>query len=136
MHCEGLSTVAKIGELTNGTQTLLRILPIETNSVGSGDREMALKVNALAEAEDDLKRAGRFLPRPVKKIVFSNSRLEDVVRFETIANETDLIAVAANGRSPLKRCLAPELFDYLLQDTDVPVLVFRPAPGKRDAHPQ
>ena len=130
MQCEGLSTVAEIGELTNGTQTLLRILPIETNSVGSGDRKITLKVNALAEAEDDLKRAGGSLPRPVTKMVFSNSRLEDVVRFETIANETDLIAVAANGRSPLKRWLAPELFDYLLQDTGVPVLVFRPTPGK------
>ena len=91
---------------------------------------MTRKVKALAAAEDDLKRAGRTLPRPVTKIVFSNSRLEEVVRFETITNETDLIALAAHARSPLERWLAPELFDYLLQDTDVPVLVFRPAPAK------
>jgi nucleotide-binding universal stress UspA family protein len=91
---------------------------------------MAVKINALAEAEDDLKRAGRSLPRPVTKIVFSNSRLEEVVCFETITNKTDLIALAAHARSPLERWLAPELSDYLLEYTDVPVLVFRPAPEK------
>ena len=126
---EVLEIAAEIGRLTGGSQTLLRILPVESAAMASDGQgtpcHPATALSALREAEGDLNHAGSYLPNPHSRLVYSTTPLENAVLFDAIANEFDLVAVSTRTRGWLKRFVWPDAYDLLLRRTCLPLLVFR-----------
>lgn len=126
---EVLEIVAEIGRLTDGTQTLLRILPVESAVMASDGQEPpchpATALSALREAEGDLNDAASNLPTPRSRLVFSTTPFENAVLFDAIAIEFDLVAVSTRTRGWLKRFVRPDAYDLLFRRTCIPLLVFR-----------
>lgn len=129
---ELLETVAQIGRLTAGSQTLLRIIPLKIAARASGKQEgprhPATALSTLREAESDLNHAASYLPNPHTKLVYSTSPLETTVLSNAFADEFDLIALSTRTRSRLGRFVRPDVYDLLLRRTCLPLLVFREEP--------
>jgi nucleotide-binding universal stress UspA family protein len=126
---EVLQIVAEIGRLAEGSQTLLRILPIEIAATASDGQETprhpATALSALREAEGDLNDAASCLPNPQSRLIYSTTALEKAVLFDAIANEFDLVALSTRTRGWLRRFLCPDVYDLLLRRTCLPLLVLR-----------
>lgn len=124
-----LETVAEIGRIASGSQTLLRILPIETDSVASDGQEAprhpATALSMLRDAERDLREAAGYLPNPRTRLVYSSMRLENAVSPTAIANGFDLVALSTRARNGLRRLVRPDVYDDLLRRTSLPLLVLR-----------
>jgi nucleotide-binding universal stress UspA family protein len=127
-----LETVAEVSRFADGSQTLLRILPIEIATMASDGQKTpshpATALSALREAESDLNDAASYLPNPRSRLVYSTTPLENAVLFEAIANEFDLVAVSTRTRSWLKRFVWPDAFDLLFRRTCLPLLVVPETP--------
>ena len=127
-----LSPVAEIGRVTQGEQTLLRVLPftgyspMQQNHFSLANHAAQQQDKALDELEQMVNKSKVQLPRAQTKVMWSAEPPGEEILAYAERHDVDLIAVATRKRSPLKRLLNTGVADYLIRRADVPVLVVKP----------
>jgi nucleotide-binding universal stress UspA family protein len=126
-----LRPVAEIGRITQGEQTLLRVLPftgyspMQHNHFSLANHAAQQQDEALDECEQLVNKARVQLPRAQTKVVWSAEPPGEEILAYAERHDVDLIAVATRKRSPLKRLLSTGVADYLIRRAGVPVLVVK-----------
>lgn len=135
-----LRPVAEIGRVTQGEQTLLRVLPftgyspMQQNHFSLANHAAQQQDEALDELEQLVNKSKVQLPRAQTKVVWSAESPGEEILSYAKRHDVDLIAVATRKRSPLKRLLSTGVADYLIRRAGVPVLVVKPdSEGRRHA---
>ena len=135
-----LKPVAAIGRITQGKQTLLRVLPFTEYSPMEGNH-FSLANHAVQqqnEALDDLEQLVNCskvqLPRAHTTVVWSAEPPAEEILAYAERHDVDLIAVATRKRSPLKRLFQRGVADDLIRRAGVPILVVKQVcEGRRNA---
>lgn len=123
---EVLPLLAALAKATDGSQTLLRVIPEE--------RPFSLlkKVpKALVDLKEIVKRWKAIFPKLKTSLVWSDTRVKREVLKQVAEEKADFIGVATRGWS-VSRMLRPGLVEYLLRHANVPLLVVKQRRSRGD----
>lgn len=116
---EVLSVLAALGRASNGTQTLLRVIP-EERAFSMFDKVPKV----LVDLKDVVRRWKNRLPKLKTSVVWSDTRPEREVLRQVFEQKADFIGVATREGKPIT-ALRPGLVGYLLRHANVPLLIVR-----------
>jgi nucleotide-binding universal stress UspA family protein len=135
-----LKPVAAIGRITQGEQTLLRVLPFpeyspkQCNHFSLANHSAQQQQEALDELEQLVSSSKVQLPRAHAKVVWSAEAPAEEILAYAENHDVDLIAIATRKRSPMKRLFQTGVADHLIRRAGVPILVVKQgSEGRRDA---
>jgi nucleotide-binding universal stress UspA family protein len=131
-----LRPVAALSKLTDGRQTLLRVIQSPgAFTCGDGsvqDEACELKKSPVAHL-DEIAEDWRFeLPHVLTSVVWSDGAPAREILAQAEERDVDFIAMATRPRSRLSRLLRPGVFDRLIRRGRTPILVVKqPADDSR-----
>jgi nucleotide-binding universal stress UspA family protein len=133
---EILRPLTALSKLTNGRQTLLRV--VESSGMfscgdGSCPERAREPANSPVAYLDALAKEWRSnLPHLRTSVTWSNASVTGAVLTEVDEREVDYVAMTTRVRGRLSRLLRPGLFDRLVRRAQIPLLVVRQRDG--DGH--
>jgi nucleotide-binding universal stress UspA family protein len=124
-----LRPVAALSKLTDGRQTLLRVVQSAgafTCGDGSArDEACELKNNPVAYLDEIAEDWRSELPNVRTSVVWSEVAAAREILAQAEERDVDFIAMATRSRSRLSRLLRPGIFDRLIRQARTPILVIK-----------
>jgi nucleotide-binding universal stress UspA family protein len=124
-----LQAVSALNKLASGRQTLLTVIPPARTSDG-GDEQLSgdgsdLKDKPVAYLDGVAKAWRPHLPELQTSVVWSDASPAREILAQAEDRQVDFIAMATRPRSRLSRLLRPGVFDRLLRQAKIPILVVK-----------
>jgi nucleotide-binding universal stress UspA family protein len=124
-----LQAVSALNKLASGRQTLLTVIP-PAGIFGGGDEQLSgdgydLKDKPVAYLDGVAKAWRPHLPELQTSVVWSDASPAREILAQAEDRQVDFIAMATRPRSRLSRLLRPGVFDRLLRQAKIPILVVK-----------
>jgi nucleotide-binding universal stress UspA family protein len=124
-----LRPVSALSKLTDGRQTLLRVVQ-SSGLFSCGDGRSSEEARELTNSPvaylDALAKEWRSkLPRVLTSVAWSDASLTRAILAEVDEQEVDFIAMTTRARSRLSRLFRPSVFDRLVRRARTPILVVK-----------
>jgi nucleotide-binding universal stress UspA family protein len=134
-----LGAVSRLAKLADGQGTLLRVIPspgLFTCGDGCAGNVFGGATKLDERPLEQLDRLAESwpadLPRPRTSLVWSDTTPAREILTQAREQEADYIAIATRNRGRMQRLMRPGVYDYLIRNSPIPVLVVkRPPDGSR-----